>query len=173
MHEQPQIEIPGAGPPDRGPSRFALLVAAAAVIIVLAGFYLWPGRQSPSRSGAPEVHPPFGPEERAYAPKIKVENVALSRAENFLNQEVTIVAGDLVNTGERTLREVELTVEFTDDMNQIALRESRLALHSGNPPLGPGERRAFDVSFEHIPTSWNMQQPAVRVTGLLFAPSLK
>jgi len=171
MHEQPQIEIPGAQPPERGPSRFALVVAAAAVVIVLAGFYLWPGRQSPSRSGAQEVHPPFGPAERAYSPKINIENVALSRAENFLNQEVTILAGELVNTGERTLREVELTVEFYDDMNQIALRESRLALHSGNPPLGPGERRAFDVSFEHIPSQWNMQQPAVRVTGLLFAPS--
>ena len=171
MHEQPQIEVPGAQPPERGPSRFALVVAALAVVIVLAAFYLWPGRQSPSRGGAQEVHPPFGPAERAYAPKIKIENVALSRAENFLNQEVTILAGELVNTGERTLSEVELTVQFDDDMNQIALRESRLALHSGNPPLGPGERRAFDVSFEHIPSSWNMQQPAVRVTGLLFAPS--
>jgi hypothetical protein len=146
------------------------MVAAAAVVIVLAGFYLWPGRQSPSRGGAQQVHPPFGPEERAYAAKIAIENLSLSRAENFLHQEVTTRAGDLVNNGERSLREIELTVEFVDDMNQIALRETRLALTSANPPLGPGERRAFDVSFEHIPTSWNRQQPVVRITGLLFAP---
>ena len=171
MHEQPQIEIPGEQQPDRGPFSFALLVAAAAVVIVLAGFYLWPGRQSPSRGGAQEVHPPFGPEERAYAPKIVIEDPALSRAENFLHQEVTILASELANTGERTLREVEVTVEFYDDMNQIALRESRLAINSASPPLEPGARRPFDVSFEHIPTSWNMQQPVVRVTGLLFAPS--
>ena len=171
MHEHPQIEIPGEQPPARGPFSFALMVASAAVVIVLAAFYLWPGRQSPSRGGAQPVHLPFGPEERAYAAKIAIENLALSRAENFLNQEVTILAGDLVNTGERSLRDIELTVEFSDDMNQIALRESRLALTSASPPLGPGERRAFDVSFEHIPTSWNMQQPIVRVTGLLFAPS--
>jgi hypothetical protein len=171
MHEQPQIEIPSEQQPDRGPFSFALLVAAAAVVIVLTGFYLWPGRQSPSRGGAQEVHPPFGPEERAYAPKIVIENPALSRAENFLHQEVTILTGELVNTGERTLREVEVTVEFYDDMNQIALRESRLAINSASPPLGPGGRRSFDVSFEHIPASWNMQQPAVRVTGLLFAAS--
>lgn len=170
MHEQPQIEIPGDPPPERGPFSFALLVAAAALIIVLAGFYLWPGRQSPSRTGAQEVHPPFGPDERAYASKISIENVALSRAENFLHQEVTILAGELVNTGERTLREVEVTVEFDDEMNQIALRESRLAINSGGPAVAPGERRSFDVSFEHIPTSWNMQQPAVRISGLLFAP---
>jgi hypothetical protein len=171
MHEQPQIDIPREQQPSRGPFSFALLVAAAAVIIVLAGLYLWPGRQSPSRGGGQEVHPPFGPEERAYASKIVIENVALSRAENFLHQEVTILAGALVNVGERTLREVEVTVEFYDDMNQIALRESRLAINSASPSLGPGDRRSFDVSFEHIPTSWNMRQPAVRVTGLLFAPS--
>ena len=171
MHEQPRIEIPGEPQPDRGPFSFALLVATAAVVIVLAGFYLWPGRQSPSRGGAQEVHPPFGPEERAYASKIVIENVALSRAENFLHQEVTILASELANTGERTLLEVEVTVEFYDEMNQIALRESRLAINSGSPPLRPGDRRSFDVSFEHIPTSWNMRQPAVRVTGLLFAPS--
>jgi hypothetical protein len=140
------------------------------VVIVLAGFYLWPGRQSPSRGGAQQVHPPFGPEERAYAAKIAIENLSLSRAENFLHQEVTTLAGDLVNNGERSVREIELTVEFVDDMNQIALRETRLALTSASPPLGSGERRAFDVSFEHIPTSWNRQLPAVRITGLLFAP---
>jgi hypothetical protein len=127
MHEQPQIELPGEEQPDRGPFSFALLVAAAAVIIVLVGFYLWPGRQSPSLGGIQEVHPPFGPEERAYASKIAIESVAL--------------------------------------------RESRLAVNSASPPFGPRARRSFDVSFEHIPTSWNMQQPAVRVTGLLFASS--
>ena len=171
MHEQPQIEIPGEQQPDRGPFSFALMVAAAAVVIVLAGFYLWPGRQSPSRSGAQEVHPPFGPPERAYASKIQLENLALSRAANFLNQEVTILTGDIVNTGERTLREVEVTVEFYDDMNQIALRESRLALNSASPPLAPGEHRSFEVSFEHLPASWNMQLPVVHVTGLLLAPA--
>jgi hypothetical protein len=170
MHEPPQIEIPGEDQPDRGPFSFALMVAAAAVVIVLAGFYLWPGRQSPSRSGVQEIHPPFGPAEREYAPKIKIENLALSRAANFLNQEVTILTGDLANTGERTLREVEVTVEFYDDMSQIALRESRLALNSASPPLTSAERRSFDVSFEHIPPSWNMQLPVVRVSGLLFAP---
>ena len=168
MHEQPQIEVPGEQPTDRGPFSFALMVAAAAVAIVLMGFYLWPGRQSPSRA-VQEIHPPFGPAEREYASKIKIENAALSRATNFLNQEVTILTGDLVNTGERTLREVELTVEFYDDMNQIALRESRLALTSASPPLAPAERRSFEVSFEHLPTSWNMRLPAVQVTGLLFA----
>lgn len=170
MREQPQIEMSDPPRPDRSRFSFALLLAAAAVVISLAGFYFLPGRQSPSR-GTVEVHAPFGPAERAYAPRIRVEHFALSRAENFLNQEVTILSGDLVNTGDRALAEVELTVEFLDEMNQVVLRESRLALAPPGQPVGPGERRPFEISFEHISTSWNMQLPQVRVTGLLFAPA--
>src|SRR6266849_4359875 len=64
MHEEPHIEIPEPAPERTGFS-FALSVAAAAVVIVLAAFYLWPGRQSPSRGGAQEIHPPFSPLRRA------------------------------------------------------------------------------------------------------------
>jgi hypothetical protein len=56
-------------------------------------------------------------------------------------------------------------------MNQVVLREARAVL--GAPPavLAPGERRSFEVSFDHVPPSWNMQQPAVRVTNLQLAKS--
>lgn len=168
MHEEPQIQISAPRGPERGQFSFALFVAAAAVVILLGAFYLWPGRQSPSR-GSAEVHPPFGAGERAYAPKIQFENLGLSRAENFLKQEVYPLAGEVVNTGDRAVAEIEVTIEFFDELNQIALRETRLILNSTNPPLNAGERRAFEVSFEHIPTSWNRQSPTLRVVGLRFA----
>jgi hypothetical protein len=168
MQQQPQMEMTKAQPPDRGQFSFALTLAAVAVVIVLAGLYFLPGRQSPSRGTAPEAHFPFGPAEQSYAPKIHIENVALSRAENFLHQEVTTLSGDLVNTGSRPLRAVALTIEFSDELNQVVLREAHSAFVPGAPPLTPGERRSFEVSFEHLPTSWNMQQPSVRVTGLQF-----
>jgi len=92
----------------------------------------------------------------------------LSRAENFLHQEITTLNGELVNGGDRALRGVEVTIEFSDELNQIALREARPILTPRSPSLGAGERRGFEVSFEHIPASWNMQQPAVRISGLQF-----
>jgi hypothetical protein len=169
MREQPEMQLPEAPPPDRSRFSFALLVATAAVVICIAGFYFLPGRQSPSR-GNVDARPQFGPAERAYASKLRIENLALSRAENFLHQEVSILTGELVNDGDRRLAEVEVTVEFFDELNQAVLREPRLALAPPAQPLAAAERRAFEISFEHIPTPWNMQLPAVHVSGLLFAP---
>jgi hypothetical protein len=168
MHEEPQIQLPDHGAPDRGRFNFALVLAAAAVLIILAALYGWPGRQSPP-GGAPQRSLFFfGPAEQAYAKQIQLENITLSRAENFLHQEVTTLSGEFVNGGDRALRRIEVTIEFFDDMNQIALRETRSALAPGAPPLAPGERRSFEVSFEHISSSWNGQPPVVRVTGLQF-----
>jgi hypothetical protein len=108
----------------------------------------------------------FGPAEQAYAPQIHIENIAMSRVQNFLNQEVTVLAGQVVNSGDRSLQGIELTVVFSDTLNQVVLRESRSVLDPGALPLAPGEHRDFEISFEHLPSSWNMQQPVVAVTAM-------
>ncbi len=168
MHQQPQIEIPEPSQPDRGRFNFAFVLAAAAAFVLVIALYSLPGRQSPPGAAPAGTHFAFGPREQAYASNIQIENVAMSRAENFLNQEITTLTGELVNGGDRAIRGVEITIDFSDELNQIALREARSVLAPGSPPLAAGDRRSFDVSFEHIPSSWNMQRPGVRVTGLQF-----
>jgi len=64
-----------------------------------------------------------------------------------------------------------LTVEFFDDLNQIAQRERRSLFGAPGPPIPPGDHREFEVSFEHISSSWNMRQPVIKVTKVQFAPS--
>jgi|SRR5450432_1245256 hypothetical protein len=168
MQAEPQIQMPEGGAEDRGRFSFALAMAGAAVLIVLAGVYFWPGRQSPVRD-ARRGAAVFGPAERAYAPLIRLEGIGLSRAENFLHQEITTLSGDAVNTGDRAFRDIEITVEFSDDLHQVVLRETRSILTQPSADLAPTERRRFEISFEHVPRSWNMQLPAVRVSGLAFA----
>jgi hypothetical protein len=170
MHEEPQIQIPDTAQPEGGGFNFALILAVAAIVVIVGAFYFSPGRQSPPGAAPQESHFAFGAAEQAYAASIHIENIALSRAENFLNQEVTTLTADLVNAGSRSLRGVEVTITFSDDLNQIALRESRAVVVPTSPALAGGERRQFDIAFEHIPTSWNMQQPIVRITGLEFVP---
>jgi hypothetical protein len=168
MREEPQIEIPGPSQPEPGRFNFALILAAAALLVILAAFYFLPGRQSPPDAARQAQHFSFGPAEREYASKLSLENISLSRAENFLHQEVTTLSGEVVNGGQRSIRGIEVTIEFFDEMNQIALRESHSILAPGAAALAPAERRAFEVSFEHIPSSWNMQQPLIRIAGLQF-----
>jgi hypothetical protein len=168
MHDEPQIQIPGDLQPDRGRFNFALVLAGVAALVIVGALYFLPGRQSPPGAAPRGAHFAFGPTEQAYATRIQIQNIALSRAENFLNQQITTLTGELVNSGDRALRGVEVTIEFSDDLQQVALREARPVLLAAAPRLGVGESRSFEVSFEHIPTSWNMQQPTVRVTGLQF-----
>jgi hypothetical protein len=149
---------------------FMRIVVAALVIAVAATFYFWPAAQKKAPANGLNSHFPFGVEEQAYAAKLQLRNLTMSRAENFLNQEVTTLSIELVNGGDRSLRALELTAEFSDDLRQIVLRETRPVLAPGVAQFAPGDSRTFEISFEHIPTSWNMQQPTLRVAGMQFAP---
>ncbi len=166
MSEILPIEPPELPQPKSGRS-WIVWMGAGTILIALV-VVMWPGAERRPTSATRESHLPFGADEKAYSPKLKIENLALSRAENFLNQEVTILAGRITNTGSLSLANVELTIEFSDEFRQIVLRESRALLANQAPPLIAGEQRDFEVSFERIPSSWNIQQPAVRVSGIVF-----
>jgi hypothetical protein len=80
---------------------------------------------------------------------------------------VTYIAGVVSNDGVATVKEVELSFEFRDPFNQVILRETRRLLGPNAHPLAGGERRDFQISLEYVPSEWNHQYPAIRITGLL------
>jgi hypothetical protein len=109
---------------------------------------------------------PMGPVEQAYAPQIHFLEPKMSRAANFLNQEVTFVFGTVENGGQRQVRQIEVTLEFHDVFNQVVLRDKQRLFLPNAAPLGPGERRDFQLGYEHLPAQWNQAYPAIRITGL-------
>ena len=148
------------------------LVLAAIVVFVIAASLWFLFKPTPApQPGTVQlvVTPRMSDSEKDYAKNLRVENIAMSRAENFLHQEVTVLNAEVVNAGPQAIAALELSVEFSDEMNQVVLREARAVL--GTPPavLASGERRSFEISFDHVPPSWNMQLPAVRVTSLQLA----
>jgi hypothetical protein len=161
LHDQPEPEHRKPLPPN------LLLGVLVVVAIALAFWFVFksPGGSS-SRNAQSNASVPMSPAEQAYAKSVQIENVALSRAENFIHQEVTILDADAINAGQQTIAGLSVTVEFFDDLHQVVLRETRNVL--GTPPttLGPGQKRSFTISFDRIPASWNLQQPSVRVTYL-------
>jgi hypothetical protein len=158
-------------PEHRKPPPLNILLGALVVVaIALSFWFAFKGPAgSSSRSAQSNVSVPMTQAEQAYAKSIQIENVALSRAENFLHQEVTILDADAVNTGQQSVAGLIVTVEFFDDMHQVVLRETRAI--PGTPPtaLGPGQKRSFAISFDRVPTSWNMRTPSVQVTYLQLA----
>jgi hypothetical protein len=148
--------------------RHPAVIALATLFGVAALYLLFFRGPVPLPSGA-KPRLPFGAAEQSYAAKLQFSNFAMSEAENFLHQKVKYLDGDVLNVGERTLAGIEVIVEFQDDMKQIALRESRPVLSGASAALAPGVTVHFQISFDHVPPSWNMQMPTVQVSGLQFA----
>lgn len=151
--------------PKLSPITVAMGLLVAAAIILSLYFLFEPFRQN-AVSIRQSVPVSMNPAEHNYVEKIDISNIAMSRAENFLHQEVTTMSGEVYNSGDLPVVALSLTAEFSDDMNQIVLRETRPVLLNSRAPLKPGEHRNFEISFDHIPVSWNMQTPVVRVARL-------
>ena len=135
------------------------------VVLLLVGGVILATRFT--RSKAPAAQPlPFGAAEQAAAARIHFQNPQMAQASNYLNQEVTYVAGVISNDGVDAIREVEVQFEFHDPFNQVILRETRRLLGPGAKPLGGGQRADFQITLEYVPAEWNQQYPTIRITGL-------
>jgi hypothetical protein len=142
-------------------------VAGAAVVLLLLGGLLLATRAMKSHQLKVSARMAFAAPEQAYAEHIHFMNIQLAKATNMLNQEFTYVAGVISNDGVRTIRGLEVTLEFRDPFNQIILRETERLIGAEAEPLGGGARRDFQITLEHVPAEWNQQYPAIHVTGLI------
>jgi Protein of unknown function (DUF2393) len=153
---------------ERDTSRRTILVAIA-VIVVLVGVVALVLRQKPVPSTAP---PP-------YAASLKISDLKLSQAQNFVGATVTYVDGTLLNTGDQTVTHAEVRVTFKDMYGQIAQVENFpiKVLRTTGPypdtadlsvvPLPPGQSSAFRLIFEHLSDQWNQGQPDLQITGVM------
>lgn len=141
------------------------LVGVVVVLIVFGAFYI-AMRFSAGPASTGQKPLAFGAAEQAYVTQVKFENLNLSAFENMLHQQVTYLTGDLSNTGARTIQAAEVTVEFYDEDNKVALRDTRRIIGNNTQPLESGETRDFQIGFEAIPDKWNHKFPAIRITGL-------
>lgn len=153
-----------------GPKTSSVTIMLGAVVLLAILFSLWflfaPPINQKATSGQISIAVKMIPAEQYYLPKIRVEKIALSRAENFIHQEVTILNAEVTNDGTQAVSALLLTVEFRDELNQVVLRETRGALGTPPVPLAPGESRPIEISFDNVPTSWNRQLPAARASYL-------
>ena len=152
---------------ERSQLPIAFLVGIVIVAVLVGAAVLYSKYSSPS-GPVVEKPLPMGPAEQAYAPQVHFLEPKMSRAANFLNQEVTYVFFTVENGGDRKIQQIEITVEFHDPFNQVILRDKQRLFLDNAPPFMPGQQRDIQIPYESIPVQWNMVFPSVAVTGLSF-----
>jgi hypothetical protein len=142
------------------------LVGIVIVLLLIGGAVLW-SRYSVPAASEDDKPLPLAPEDQAYFPQIHFLEPKMSRAANFLNQEVTYIFGTVENGGSRKVKQIEITLEFHDPFNQVVLRDRQRLFLPTTPPMLPGQQRDFQVPYEHISAEWNNVYPTIRVSGLI------
>jgi hypothetical protein len=154
------------------PSRFPAALLAGILVVGLVVFVLYwvtkPGPQG--AAGTSEHHLALGEAEKSYAEQIHVSGLHMSRATNLVKQEFTYINGVMANDGSRKILDIEVVTEFRDQFNQVVLREIQRPFGTftkAGAPLLAGQKREFQLTFEHVPQDWNQQYPVIRVSGLV------
>ncbi|MBZ5721689.1 MAG: DUF2393 domain-containing protein [Acidobacteriia bacterium] len=135
-----------------------LVVVVVAVIAVLL-------REQPK--GPANPHP--------YAVNIKLSDLKMSAAQNFVGASVTYLDGTVTNAGDKTVTQATVHLTFKDSMGQVAQLEDvpLRVLQTSGPypdtqnltasPLAPGQSKPFRLTLEHVSADWNREYPLMQV----------
>ena len=158
---------PSPATDERGSNLRPILMGLALVVVVVAIAALL--LRTDSKIAAPP-HP--------YAAKLKLSELKMSAAENFIGSTVTYLDGTVTNAGDKTVSHAVVHVSFKDSLGQIAQAED-VPLHVLQPtgpysdavdlsvsPLSPGQSNQFRLTFEHVTADWNHEYPELRVTDV-------
>lgn len=145
-------------------SRRIIIIAIAAVVLValLIAFLL---RQRPVTTA------PVPP----YASQLKISDLKMSQAQNFVGATETYIDGTLSNAGDKSVTRAVVRVTFRDPYGQVAQIENvpiRILQTSGaysdttdlaSAPLVPQQSKPFRLIFEHISDQWSQGYPEIQV----------
>lgn len=140
-------------------------VALVVLVVGVAAFLL--------RTDSKIANPPH-----PYAANLKLSDMKMSAAENFIGSTVTYLDGTVTNAGDKTVSHAVVHVSFKDSLGQVAQAED-VPLHvlqTTGPyadavdlsilPLAPGQSRQFRLTFEHVTADWNHEYPELLVTNV-------
>jgi hypothetical protein len=144
--------------------RFWILVSMGIVAVVL-GAAVWVAHD---RATNAESTPAMTAAERAYCSQIQIANPRMSVATNFMGDTLYYLDADATNKGSKTIRRLELQMEFLDPFRQVVLRDTQNVISAADRPLEPGKTRHLHITFEHLPAEWNQGPPDITAKRVNF-----
>jgi Protein of unknown function (DUF2393) len=113
-----------------------------------------------------------------YTANVKISDIKMSVAENFVGASFTYIDGTVTNAGSQTVTRATAHIVFRDSIGQVAQAEDfpLKILQTSGPypdtvelsmsPLAPGQSKRFRLTFEHISAEWNHAYPEVQITDV-------
>lgn len=158
VFSQPHVEEEGR--------RWLPLAIGAVILVVAVAAILIFGRPA-KQAGPPAIEP--------YSEYLRVSDLKLSAATNFVGVSVSYLDGKITNVGSKTVTGATVEVVFRNSLGQIVQRETLplMLYHTGlagfsdvaplsAAPLMPNQTRDFRLTFEHISTDWDQGYPELR-----------
>jgi hypothetical protein len=154
--------------PEERESHLVPILLGIAVVLVVVGLIAYLGREKPHAQSS--LHP--------YAANVKLSELKMSAAENFVGASVTYLDGIVTNTGDKTVSRAAVHIVFNDAVGQTAQIEDQPirvvttvgpyadAVDLSNAPLAPGQSKPFRITLEHVSSAWNHDYPAMQVTDV-------
>jgi hypothetical protein len=155
--------------PDQKRNWIPVLVGVAAVVVAVGAILLFLRPKSQDGAGS-----------NPYADKLKISDVKLSAAENYMGGTVTYLDFNVTNTGDKALVGADVHAEFKNTLGEIVQKET-LPLHvlvenqlAGYPdlvdmsraPIGLGQTKPVRITLEHISDDWDRSYPALQLVDL-------
>lgn len=146
----------------------AFVVGAALVVAALCTIWFF-SRNPRATSGA--APPP-------YAAQVRLQDVKMATAQNFVGATVTYLEGQIANLGQQTVTRAVADVTFRNAMDQVVQHDTlpirvledrpgyQDAVDLALLPLAPGQARHFRLTFEHVSADWNQQYPTVKIVDV-------
>ena len=151
---------------DRGVSTLVIILSVALVVAgVIAVVVLL---HHPASPGLASTRLAPSAEQSAYFASLEFSDLHMSAAENFLGHTVTYLDARVTNKGTKTVRHLDVELNFVDVLSQVVLRETAHPITRRAAPLQPGEAHPFRVTFEHLPVDWNQAPPTITPVYLEF-----
>jgi hypothetical protein len=167
---------PLSAPPQHEPSRgpWVGLGIGALIVIAVIVYLVYSSRASSTRYERRAEIMQSAPAD-PYAAQLKLSDIKMLEAENFVGGKSIYVEGKITNTGDKTVTGATVEGTFNNSLNQIVQRENHnlMIIRAREPaddivaltasPLEPGQTKEFRMTFEHISADWNGQYPKVEV----------
>ena len=146
-----------------------ILVGMVAVLAIIAALLVL------SR-GAGKIEP----QQNSYTGNLKLSDVKLSAAENYVGGTVTYLDVNIINTGDKALTGAQMHAVFKNSMGEVVQTET-IPLHvlvenqmAGYPdlvdlsrdPIAPGQTKTLRMTLEHISSDWDQTAPEMQLINL-------